>query len=117
MNRKEMYRKMKSTPGYGVVRTFDDGSKLYYFYEVFSGQTYKDTFNRIKSHGHTPENSLILRYNDFFDTISKIDKVYTVSDDYAKEYDLYYKDRIQISVIDAPVTYAGATTIDCAFSY
>lgn len=117
MTRKEMYNKMKTIDGYGVIKTFDDGSKNYYFYEVFPGDTHKDTLYRMINHGINFEKDIVLKYNYFFEVIFRIDKVYKVSEEYAKQFDLWYRDRITKSVFDASINYKGATTIDCALSY
>lgn len=117
MTRQEMYNKLKTIPGYGVVKRFKDGSKNFYFYEVLSGENHKDTLHRIMSHGIDFKNDLVLEYNSFFNVIFMIDNVYKVSEDYAKQYDLFYRDRITKTVFDAPINYSGAKTIDCALSY
>lgn len=117
MTRKEMYNKLKTIPGYAVVKRYDDGSKNYYFYEVLSGEDHKDTLYRIASHGIDFKNDLVLEYNSFFEVIFMIDNVYRVSEEYAKKYNLVYRDRITKTVFDAPINYAGAKTLDIALSY
>lgn len=114
MKKTELDILMKTVAGYGVI---PNNSENCYFYEVFPGDTHKETLERIFSHGHTPDNALILHYNDFFDITFKIDKVYKVSEEYAKKHDLLYMDRITKSVYEAKPTYQGAQTIDCALSY
>lgn len=117
MTRREMYNKMKTIPGYGVVKRFKDGSKNYYFYEVFSGDSHKDTLNRIIKHGIKFDSDLVLSYNNFFDVTFMVDDVYKVSDEYASKHNLFYKDRITMTVFDAPITYKGARTTDHALNY
>lgn len=117
MTRKEMYNKLMTIPGYAVVRRYPDGSKNYYFYEIFKGDSHKDTLYRLMSHGIDFNRDLVLEYNDFFNVIFMIDNVYRVSDEYAEKYELWHKDRITKTVFDAPINYAGARTLDIALSY
>jgi hypothetical protein len=56
----------------------------------------------------------LYRWND---TVWKMDRIYDISEEYAKKYDLYYRRRYHTHVVEAPEGYQGVREIDAAYTY
>lgn len=56
-------------------------------------------------------------YSGLGGSIWKLDKIYEVSEEYAKKNELWYRKRYHAHVVEAPEGYQGAREIDAAYVY